>query len=142
MSYDLLGYNLISPGSYGSYGMGMNMMANSLYMMNFCNQLKNYYTGGAVGEAKGTEGTAAGSGTAGMSSADFQTAFQEAFRKALQETMGTTNGNAAAQTSSGTAHTSAKTTTNRTVTAQSAYQSMSGYCSHPSRIWTSSFAHR
>ena len=72
MSYNLLGYNLISPVGYGSYGMGMNMMANSLYMMNFCNQLKNYCTGSAVGEAKGAEGTAAGSGTAGMSSADFQ----------------------------------------------------------------------
>ena len=116
MSYNLLGYNLISPVGYGSYGMGMNMMANSLYMMNFCNQLKNYCTGSAVGEAKGAEGTAAGSGT--------------------------TNGNAAAQTASGTAHTSAKTTANRTVTAQSMYQTVSGYCSHPSRIWTSSFAHR
>ncbi len=52
MSYNLLGYNLISPVGYGSYGMGMNMMANSLYMMNFCNQLKNYCTGSAVGEAK------------------------------------------------------------------------------------------
>ncbi len=140
MSYDLLGCNLLSPGGYSPYGMGMNMMTNSLYMMNFYDQLKNYYAGGAASAAKGTGGTAADSGTAGTASADFQTAFQEAFRKALQETMGVTNSNA--QTSSGTAHTSAKTTANRIVTAQSAYQGMSGYCSHPSRIWTSSFAHR
>ena len=133
MSYNLSGYNFMSAGEYDPYGMNMT---NSLYMMNFYEQLKNYY----AGRANNTAGsTAAGSGTAGTVSTDFQTAFQDAFRKALQESMGITgNTTSVSQTTSGSGKTTSGTATNRTVSARKAYQTMS-HGSHPSHFWTSRF---
>lgn len=137
MSYNLSGYNFLGAGGYDPYGMNMT---NSLYMMSFYEQLKNYYAGNA---GKTAAGTAAGQGTANMTSTDFQTAFQEAFRKALQESMGLTDSSAAAsQTADSAGRGAARTMSNRGVSAQNAYQTMSSYCSHPSHIWTSSFARR
>lgn len=139
MSYDLLGYDMFNAGGYNPYGMNLT---NSLYMMNFYDQLKNYYAGSASRAADGTGKAAAGSsGTTAASTADFQTAFQEAFRKALQETMGITDSAAAAsQTASGAGKTTVRVS-DSTASAQSAYQAMSSYRSHPSRIWTSSLSH-
>jgi len=138
MSYFLSGLNSMNAGGYDPYGMNMT---NSLYMMNFYEQLKNYYAGNAARTANGAGSTTAGQGTAGRTSADFQTAFQEAFRKALQESMGITDGTAAAsQTASDAGKTAKGAVADRTVSAQNAYQTMSSYCCHPSHIWTSSFA--
>lgn len=135
MSYNLSGYNIMNAGGYDPYGMNMT---NSLYMMNFYEQLKNHYAGSA-GKTAGS--AAVGSGTASMASTDFQTAFQEAFRKALQESMGITDSTASAsQTTSGGGKTTSGTVSNRAVSAQKAYQTMSSYGSHPSHFWTSIFA--
>ena len=135
MSYNLSGYNFMSAGGYDPYGMNMT---NSLYMMNFYEQLKNYYAGRA-GNTAGS--AAAGSGTAGTASTDFQTAFQEAFRKALLESMGITDSTAStSQTSSGSGKTTSGIASNRTVSAQKAYQTMRSHGSHPSHLWTSIFA--
>ncbi|MCM1543338.1 MAG: hypothetical protein NC121_19055 [Blautia sp.] len=134
MSYNLFGYNFMNAGSYDPYGMNMT---NSLYMMNFYEQLKNYYAGSAGKTTDSAGSTAAGQGTAGASSTDFQTAFQAAFRKALQESMGIAD---SAQTGSGAGKTASGTVSGRSVSAQRAYQTMSSYCSHPSHIWTSNFA--
>lgn len=131
MGYDLMGYNFLNAGGYTPYGAyGMNMTA-PLYMMNFYDQLQKLYTGSAKAGS-----TASGAGTAEVTSAGFQTAFQEAFRKALQETMGV-NGNTS-QAASGSGESAAP---DRRICAQSAYQTMSSYRSHPSRIWTSSLSH-
>lgn len=136
MSYNLSGYNFMNAGGYDSYGMNMT---NSLYMMNFYEQLKNYYAGNA-GKTADSAGSAAGQGTANVASADFQTAFQEAFRKALQESMGIRDSaSAASQTADSAGKAASGTVSNRSVSARSAYQTMSSYCSHPSHIWTSSF---
>lgn len=133
MSYNLLGYNFMNAGGYDPYGMNMT---NSLYMMNFYEQLKNYYAGSA---GKTTGNTTAGQETANKTSADFQTAFQDAFRKALQESMGITDSTASAsQTASDTGKAASGTASNRAVSAQKAYQTMS-HGSHPSRFWTSRF---
>lgn len=138
MNYGLLGYNLLSAGGYDPYGMNMT---NSLYMMNFYEQLKNYYAGSAAKTANGTGSTAAGSGTANATSADFQTAFQEAFRKALQESMGITDDTAAArQTASGAEGAARGAVKDFAASARDTYQTMSSYGCHPSRFWTSSFA--
>lgn len=135
MSYNLLGYNFMNAGGYDPFGMNMT---NSLYMMNFYEQLKNYYAG-STGKATGSEST--GSGAVNRTSTDFQTAFQEAFRKALQESMGVTDSTAsAAQAASDSEKTAAGTVSARGNDARSAYQAMSSYCSHPSHFWTSSFA--
>lgn len=135
MSYNLLGYNFMNAGGYDPYGMNMT---NSLYMMNFYEQLKNYYAG-RTGNTTASGDT--GSGTANGTSADFQTAFQEAFRKALQESMGLTDSTASAtQAASGSEKTAAGTVSDHGNAARSAYQTMSSYCSHPSHFWTSSFA--
>ena len=142
MSYFLSGYNFMNAGGYDPYGTNMT---NTLYMMNFYEQLKNYYAGNTArtaGSAKTADsaGNTAGSGTADRTSADFQTAFQDAFRKALQESMGITDSTAAvSQTASGTGKTTQGTGTNRAVSAQSAYQTMGSHSRHPSRFWTSSF---
>lgn len=134
MIYDMLNYNLFNAGSCTPYN-----MTGSLYMMNFYNQLKNYYAGRTAGTADSSGNTPALSGTVNTVSADFQTAFQEAFRKALQETMGITESTAAVSgATDNTQKSAAKAASNRTVAAQSAYQTMSSYSSHPSRIWTSS----
>lgn len=133
MSYNLSGYNFMNAGGYDPFGMNMT---NSLYMMNFYEQLKNYYAGNT---GKTTGSTAVGSGTVNMASTDFQTAFQEAFRKALQESMGITDSTAASQTASATGKAASGTASNRTVSAQKAYQTMSSHRRHPSHIWTSSF---
>lgn len=139
MSYSLTGYNFMNAGGYDPYGMNMT---NSLYMMSFYEQLKNYYAGSAAKTANSAGSASAGSGTANAASAtDFQTAFQEAFRKALQESMGITdNTTVASQTASGTGKITERAVSNRTVSVQNAYQTMSSYCRHPSHIWTSSFA--
>ena len=135
MSYDMLGYSLLNPMGYNSYNMGMSNMTNSLYMMNFYNQLKNYAASAA---AKGTDGSgnADGSNVANLTSTDFQTAFNEAFRKALQESLGISD--TASQAGAGNAKTTAKTAPDRTISAQTAYKNyVSSYNTHPSRIWTS-----
>lgn len=135
MSYGLLGYDLLNAGGYNPYGMNMT---NSLYMMSFYEQLKNYYAGSASKSANAASGS---TGTSAASATDFQTAFQEAFRKALQETMGISDSAAAAsKTASGTGKVN-NGTSNRTTTAQSAYQAMNGCDRHPSRFWTSSLSH-
>lgn len=134
MSYGLFGYDLLNAGGYNPYGMNMT---NSLYMMNFYEQLKNYYAGSASNATDKSANAASGSPGTAASATDFQTAFQEAFRKALQETMGITDSVAArSQTASG-----GGTASNRTTAVQSAYQSMNSYGRHPSRIWTSSLSH-
>lgn len=135
MSYDMLGYGLLNPLGYNSYNMGMSNMTNSLYMMNFYNQLKNYAASAA---AKGTDGlgNADGSNVANLTSTDFQTAFNEAFRKALQESLGISD--TASQAGAGSAKTTAKTASGRATSAQAAYNNyVSSYGTHPSRIWTS-----
>lgn len=139
MNLGLSGFNLFNvggcAGSYDPYGMNMT---NSLYMMNFCEQLKNYYAGSASRAADGTgkaNSAAGSSGTSAASTADFQTAFQEAFRKALQDTVGIAGGAGTAQAVSGSGKTAGA------VSGQSAYQAMSSYCAHPSRIWTSGLSH-
>lgn len=137
MSYNLSGCNFMSAGGYDPYGMNMT---NSLYMMNFYEQLKDYYAGRTAKTTDGTGSTAATSGTANTTSADFQTAFQEAFRKALQESMGITDGTSAASQNSVTGKTAQGTVTNRMASACNAYRTMSGCNSHPSRFWTSVFA--
>lgn len=135
MSYNLLGYNFMNGGGYDPFGMNMT---NSLYMMNFYEQVKNYYAGRA---GKATDGETTGSGTEGRTSADFQTAFQEAFRKALQESMGLTDSTApASQAASGIQKTATGTLSDRGNTVRNAYQAMNSYGSHPSRFWTSRFA--
>lgn len=137
MSYDMFGYSLLNPMGYNSYNMGMPNMTNSLYMMNFYNQLKNYAASAA---AKGTDGSgnAAGSNVANLTSTDFQTAFNEAFRKALQESLGISE--TATATAANTGKSMAKTASVRTTSAQTAYDNYkSAYGRHPSRIWTSKF---
>lgn len=139
MGYSLSGYNLMSAGGYDPYGMNM---ANSLYMMSFYEQLKNYYAGNAGKTAGSAGSTAAGQGRADVTSTDFQTAFQEAFRKALQESMGIADSRttAASQAADSAGRNTARTVSDRGVSARNAYQTMSSYCSHPSHIWTSRFA--
>lgn len=141
MSYNLLsGCDFLTGGGYNPYGMNMT---TSLYMMNFCEQLKDYYAGKSAGTADGVKGTAAGSGTTDVTPTNFQTAFQEAFRTALQKSMGITENTAVPSgTVDGTGRTDSKTVAGRTVSARSAYQAMSSYGSHPSHIWTSVFAGR
>ena len=135
MSYDMFGYNLLNPMGYNPYNMGMSNMTNSLYMMNFYNQLKNYAASAA---AKGTDGSgnAAGSSVANLTSTDFQTAFNEAFRKTLQESLGISE--TASKTSAGIGNSTAKAASNHAASAQTAYNNyVRSYGSHPSRIWTS-----
>ncbi|MCM1214449.1 MAG: hypothetical protein NC331_05080 [Lachnospiraceae bacterium] len=137
MGYNLFGYNFMNAGGYDPYGMNMT---NSLYMMNFYEQLKKYYAGNADKAAGSGGSTAAGQGISGVSSTDFQTAFQEAFRKALQESMGIADSaQTASQTESGAGKTASGTGSDRSVSAQRVYQTMNSYCSHPSHIWTSNF---
>ncbi len=131
--YDLLGCNYLNNGFLNPCGTNM---AGSLYMMNFYDQLKNYYAGRTAKTADNTGST--GSGTADTKAADFQTAFQEAFRKALQESMGIDG--STVQTASGAAKSAAQAVSGKPLSAQNAYQAVSSYCSHPSHIWTSRFA--
>ena len=135
MSYNLFGYNFMNAGGFDPYGMNMT---NSLYMMSFYEQLKNYYAGSA---GKTTGGEAAGSGTGSRTSADFQAAFQDAFRKALQESMGIKDSTvSASQTAPDRGNTAAGALADRGASARSTYQAMSSYGCHPSHIWTSRFA--
>lgn len=135
MSYNLFGCNFMNAGGFDPYGVSMT---NSLYMMNFYEQLKNYYAGSA---GKATGGEAAGSGTGNRTSADFQAAFQDAFRKALQESMGIKDSTVSpSQTASDRGNAVAGNVTDRGTSASSAYQAMSSYGCHPSHIWTSRFA--
>ena len=137
MSYDMFGYSLLNPMGYNSYNMGMSNMTNSLYMMNFYNQLKNYAASAA---AKGTDGSgnANGSNVTDLTTTDFQTAFNEAFRKALQESLGISE--TVSRTGAGNGKTTANTASDRAMSAQAAYNNFkNSYGSHPSRIWTSKF---
>lgn len=134
MGFDLSGYNLFNAGGYNPYGMNLT---GSLYMMNFYDQLKNYYAGGA----SRADGNAAGGSGGSAATTDFQTAFQEAFRKAWQETVGITDSAAAAQPASGSGKTASRAVSGGTASAQGAYHAMNGYGSHPSRIWTSGLSH-
>ena len=135
MSYDMFSYNLLNPMGYNPYNMGMSNMTNSLYMMNFYNQLKNYAASGAAKWIGGSE-NAVGSNVANLTSTDFQTAFNESFRKALQESLGISE--TSSKTTAGTGKSTAKTASDRTASAQTAYNNyVSSYGSHPSRIWTS-----
>lgn len=135
MSYNLFGYNFMNAGGWNPYGMNMT---NSLYMMSFYEQLKDYYAGNT---GKVTGGETTGSGTGNRTSADFQTAFQDAFRKALQESMGITDSTvSASQTAPDRENAAPGNLADRGTSARSTYQAMSSYGCHPSHIWTSRFA--
>ncbi len=123
MYYNMFGYNLLDPTGYNAYGMNMT---NSLYMMNFYNQLKNY-AAGANSQTDAAE-KADESGNDHSSGTDFQTAYLEAFRKTLQQSLGISENASEEQNVS-----------NRALSAQTAYRRMAHYGSHPSHIWTSNF---